>query len=118
MGSGKIMDFEVSPGTHKVAIKKKMVGCSEPIIIDLRSGENKTLSVSCFKYGWLIGLLFFLVLYGIYFVSIGLLELKSFFLGEVLAFVFMISLCLFLYYRYYYYKIEEMEEDLEFTEEE
>ena len=117
LGIGKTKSFKVPPGTHEVALKKRMVDRSKPIILDLNPNENKTISVSSVKYGWLIGPLFFLVLYGIYYLTIGFLGLKSFFLGEVLAFSAMIALFLFLYSRYYYYKIEEVEEDIEFTEE-
>ena len=115
IGSGKTMNFEVTPGTHKVAIKKNLVGFSKPIILNLN--VNKTVKVTSFKYGWFIGPLFFLVLYGIYYVSVDLLGLKRFFLGEVLAFAIMIALFLFFYSRYYFYKIEELEDDIEFAKE-
>ena len=115
MGSGKTMNFEVTHGTHKIAIKKNLVGFSKPIILDLN--EDKVIKVFSFKYGWLIGPLFFLVLLGIYYVSIGLLGLERFFLGEVLAFAIVIALFLFFYSRFYFYKIEEVEDDTEFAKE-
>lgn len=113
MGSGKTMNFEVIPETHKIVIKKYLVGYSKPTILDLSENENKTINVTSFKYGWLIGPLFFLVLHGIYYVAVGLLGLQRFFLGEVLVFAIMIALFLFFYSKYYFYKIEEVEDHTE-----
>lgn len=116
IGSGKTMDFDLSPEAYKIAVKKKLVGFSKSIMVDLSTNDNKTIRVSSYKYGWLIGPLFLLILFGIYNVTVSFMGLERFFLGEVLAFAVMIALFMFLYSKYYFYKIEEVEENEKNTE--
>ena len=41
VGSGRTAEFNVADGTHKVVLKKKMIGYFKPLMIDLRKMKTK-----------------------------------------------------------------------------
>lgn len=109
VGSGRTAEFNVADGTHKVVLKKKMIGYFKPLMIDLRKNENKTIRVSSFKYGWAIFPCIFLLLLGIYMIVVSFTGLGSYPVADRAAFFMMFPLSMLIYFLFYKYRIEEVE---------
>ena len=107
LNSGKSIDFEVLPGTHKVAVKKKSVGFNRPVVVEVGSGETKTIKITSMKYGRMLAPVLLVVLFGIYYLTVIHLNLMEHY-GWVIA-LYAIIVFGFMYFnrRYFYYKLEE-----------
>ena len=108
LNSGKSIDFDVSPGTHKVAVKKKSVGFNRPIVVDVSSDENKTITVTSMKYGRMFAPLLLIVLFGIYYIAVTLLHLERYYIGVIALYGVIVFAFMYFNARYFYYKLKEM----------
>lgn len=109
LNSGKSIDFEVTAGTHKVAVKKKSVGFNKPFVVDVASTENKTIRVRSMKYGPMLAPILLIVLFGIYYVTITLLHLEKHYIWVIALYGVIVFAFMYFNARYFYYKLEEIE---------
>ena len=107
LNSGKSIDFEVQPGRHKVAVKKKSVGFNRPVVVDVANNENKTIRVTSMKYGRMLAPFLLIVLFGIYYVSVTLLHLERYYIWVIALYGVIVFAFMHLNARYFYYKLEE-----------
>lgn len=108
LNSGKSIDFEVEPGTHKVAVKKKSVGFNRPVVVDVLSHENKTIRVTSMKYGRMLAPFLLILLFGIYYVMVILLNLQQYYLWVIALYGVIVFAFMYLNSRHFYYKLEEI----------
>lgn len=108
LNSGKSIDFEVQPGTHKVAVKKKSTGFNRPLVVDVGNDENKTIRVTSMKYGRMLAPILLIVLFGIYYVTVILLNLQQYYIWVIALYGVIVFAFMYLNARYFYYKIEEV----------
>ena len=108
LNSGKSIDFEVQPGRHKVAVKKKSVGFNRPVVVDVGSQENKTIKVTSMKYGRMLAPFLLIVLFGIYYVTVTLLHLERYYIWVIALYGVIVFAFMYLNARHFYYKLEEM----------
>ena len=107
LNGGKSIDFEVQPGTHKVAVKKKSMGFNRPIVVDVGNDENKTIKVTSLKYGRMLAPFLLILLFGIYYVAISLLHLEKHYIWVIALYGVIIFAFMYLNARHFYYKLEE-----------
>lgn len=107
LNSGKSIDFEMQPGRHKVAVKKKSVGFNRPVVVDIANHENKTIRVTSMKYGRMLAPFLLIVLFGIYYVSVTLLHLERYYIWVIALYGVIVFAFMYLNARYFYYKLEE-----------
>ena len=107
LNSGKSIDFEVQPGTYKVAVKKKSVGFNRPVVVDVANHENITIRVTSMKYGRMLAPFLLIVLFGIYYVSVTLLHLERYYIWVIALYGVIVFAFMYLNARYFYYKLEE-----------
>ena len=107
LNSGKSIDFEVQPGRHKVAVKKKSVGFNRPVVVDIANHENITIRVTSMKYGRMLAPFLLTVLFGIYYVSVTLLHLERYYIWVIALYGVIVFAFMYLNARYFYYKLEE-----------
>ena len=103
LNSGKSIDFEVQPGRHKVAVKKKSVGFNRPVVVDITNHENITIKVTSMKYGRMLAPFLLIVLFGIYYVSVTLLHLERYYIWVIALYGVIVFAFMYLNARYFYY---------------
>lgn len=109
LNSGKSIDFEVLPGTHKVAVKKKsMMGFNKPVTVELGNEENKTISVTSFKYARVMMPILLLVLFTIYLIVVNLFDFEGLYYVIVAAYAVVVFLFMYFNARTFHYKLEEI----------
>ena len=74
------MNFEVTPGKHKVVATKMKSSKSKPLEVDMSNNENKIIKLSTYKYWILIPLAFIVILTIIFFTLISVFHFESYIL--------------------------------------
>lgn len=108
LNSGKNINFEVSPGTHKVAVKKNNVGFNRPVVVDITSDKNKIIRVTSMKYGRMLAPFLFILLLGIYYVTVTRLHLEEHYIWVIALYAVVVFAFMYFNARHFYYKLEEV----------
>ena len=115
VGIEKTVHFEVSPDKHKVVLKNKLSNGSQPLEVDLSDNEDKTITMSTFRYVWLIGIFLGISINYFYKFLVKLFNLQS--TTSIVVFFFLIIGVVFLFFGLYLSKyairLHEVEEDAE-----
>ncbi len=110
LNSGKNIEFEVLPGKHKVAIKKKSImGFNKPVTVNLGIDENKTISVKSFKYGPAMMPILLLILFSIYLIVVNLFDFEGLYFVVIAVYAVVVFLFMYFNAKNFHYKMEEVE---------
>ncbi len=106
--AGKNIDFEVSPGEHKVAVTRAWSLLNKPIMVDVSKGEEKTVRVVSHKYSKVTWPILFIILFAIYLASGVSFELSTSFVLLILVYTVIIYIFKLVNSKLFYYKLEEV----------
>ena len=106
--AGKNIDFEVSPGEHKVAVTRAWSLLNKPIMVDVSKGEEKTVRVVSHKYSKVTWPILFMILFAIYLASGVSFELSTSFVLLILVYTVIIYIFKLVNSKLFYYKLEEV----------
>ena len=109
IGKGKTMDFDVSPGKHKVLLKSNWLGGSKPLEVDMSDNENRTIKMTSFKYRFIIAPFLVFISFIIYYGVVAIFGLESNFLSNVLVVLSLYVIFYYLFFRMRYLKLQEVD---------
>lgn len=109
INAGKNIEFEVLPGKHKVAVKKRMPFINKPIIVNVARDENKLVRVVSYKYSRVTWPILFIVLISIYKVTEVSFKLNTRFIILILVYTVIIYFFKLINAKFFYYKLEEVD---------
>lgn len=112
INSGKNIELEVSPGRHKVAVKRAKSLLNKPIIVNVCKDENKIIRVVSYQYSRVTWPLLFIVLFGIYQATGISFKLNMRFILLLLVYTVVIYIFKHINSKFVYYKLEEVEEEM------
>jgi uncharacterized sodium:solute symporter family permease YidK len=112
INSGKTIDFEVLPTTHKVSVKKKILGFNKPLLVDMSNDENKTIRVTSMKYGRVMAPVLLLAMFAVYLLTANFLDIQKYFVGVIIVYVLLVFLFMHFNSKHHYYKMEEVEKGI------
>ena len=101
------LQFDVTPGKHKVLIKNKWGAESKPLIVDLTNNEDKVILMKSSKYALLFVLIIASSLTIIYSYMRGFLDIKPNSINDTFALLFIYLMIFFLLFRKNYLKLKE-----------
>lgn len=107
--AGKNIEFEVSPGKHKVAVTRRKSLLNKPIVVNIGKNEDKVVRVVSHKYSKITWPILFVVLFSIYIASGISFEFSTKFVILILVYTAIIYVFKLLNANLFYYKLEEDE---------
>ncbi len=106
--AGKNIDFEVTPGRHKVGVTRGKSLLNKPITVDTSKGEDKVVRVVSHKYSKITWPILFIILFAIYLASGISFEFSTSFVFLLLAYTVIIYIFKLVNAKLFYYKLEEV----------
>ncbi len=110
--AGKNIEFEVTPGKHKVTVTRGRSLLNKPIVLGVSKGEEKIVRVVSYKYSKVTWPILFIFLFGVYLASGISFELSASFVILILVYTVIIYIFKLVHSKLFYYKLEEVNEKL------
>ena len=92
INSGKNIELEVSPGRHKVAVKRSMLLQNKPIMVDIGKDQNKIVRVVSYKYSRVTWPILLLFLFSIYQLAANVYDLEKYLIVVIVVYAVFIYL--------------------------
>ena len=109
IGINKKVQFDVSPGNHKVVLRNNWLGGSKPLEVDLRDNEENTIKMTSLKYGFLVPLAVAFFVNIVYSFMKVYFNWENSFLLNLIPVLLISALILIPLLRYYFLKLEVLE---------
>ena len=107
IAGGETKDFEVKPGKHTVYVKNNWGG-SQPVEVDVRENNIKTLRLTSFKYVILLSPLIIIAVFIVYFSIKNFFNLRQNMVVDSIIMVLFYAIVFLGFAKKHYWRLEEV----------